>query len=247
MNFKIEGIVVKQKSFLDEQKFLTILTANRGLIYARLKIGGQINRTVFSNVNVLGYYEFNIFEGSFGCVVDAVDSIELFFNLRFDPKKLALAQYFCELIVMLTPPTQVSKQHLKLILNSIWFLTHDKHYFKIIKSVFELRLISISGYRPNLVGCKFCNFYKKPNMFYILDQGCLICSDCLKTNLFEFKLKLTNDVLHAMRFIIYKEIDQIFNFKLNVNSLNYLNKITEKIVLNVLEIVPKSLKIYYQF
>ena len=73
MNFKMKGIVLKQKNFLNEQKFLTLLTAERGLLFAKIKIGGQISRNVFANVNVLGYYDFNIFEGRFGCVVDSVE------------------------------------------------------------------------------------------------------------------------------------------------------------------------------
>ena len=93
MNFKMKGLILRQKNFLNERKFLTILTAERGLLFAKMKIGGQVSRNIFANVNVLVYCDFNIFEGRFGCTVDSVEFLELFFNLRYDPKKLALAQY----------------------------------------------------------------------------------------------------------------------------------------------------------
>lgn len=248
MHLKIKGLILKQKNFLNEQKFLTILTAERGLIFAKMKIGGQINRNIFSNVNVLGYYEFNIFDGRFGYSIDAVEILELFFNLRYDPKKLALAQYFCELTNLFVPSKQLAKKHLNLLLNSLWLLCKKKFSCVFIKTVFEFRLISISGYMPNLIGCKFCCNYEKNRMFYVSDQGFLVCSDCLKNNKISSNfIELTKPVLHAMRFIIYKNDRDIFNFRLKTDSLNFLSKLVENCVLIFSESELKTLKIYRQF
>lgn len=247
MNLKIKGLVIRQKNFLNEQKFLTILTSSNGLIRARLKIGGQISRSVFSNVNVLGYYDFNIFEGRFGSVIDSVEAIELFFNLRYDPKKLALAQYFCELTDLFVPSKQRAEKHLNLLLNSLWLLCGEKFSCQFIKLVFEFRVVAISGYMPDLVGCKFCCSYEKQRMFYVLNQGFLVCSDCLGCGDFNEIVELSRPVLHAMRFIIYKDDRDIFKFRLDINSQNSLSCLVERLVLIFLESKPKTLNIYHQF
>ena len=247
MNFKMKGLVLKQKNFLNEQKFLTILTAERGLIFAKMKLGGQISRNVFTNVNVLGYYDFNIFEGRFGCVIDSVEFLELFFNLRYDPKCLALAQYFCELTDLFVPSKQRASKHLNLLLNSLWLLCGKKLECEFIKVVFEFRMISISGYMPNLVGCRFCCSYEKFRMFYALNQGFLVCSDCLKINKVVNVVELTRPVLHAMRYIIYKSDKEIFNFRLDMISLHKLSRLVESCVLIFAEQELKTLRIYKQF
>lgn len=247
MNLKMKGLVLKQRSFLDEQKFLTILTAERGLMFVKIKTGGQISRNVFVNVNVLGYYNFNIYEGRYGCVVDSVEILEPFFNLRYNPKSLALAQYFCELTNLFVPSKQRARKHLNLLLNSLWLLCEGKFDCEFVKAVFEFRLISISGYMPNLVGCKFCNIYIKPKMFYVLREGFLVCGDCLKSKGVENATELTGTVLHAMRFIIYKSDKEIFSFRLDESSLKFLSKIVENSVLFFAEGELKTLRVYRQF
>ena len=213
-----------------------------------MKIGGQVSRNIFANVNVLVYCDFNIFEGRFGCTVDSVEFLELFFNLRYDPKKLALAQYFCELTDSFVPSNQRARKHLNLLLNSLWLLCSDKFKSEFIKAVFEFRLLSISGFMPNLVGCKFCCNYEKPRMFYVLDQGFLVCQDCLNRNSEILNVKeLTKPVLHAMRFIIYKNDKDIFNFRLDDISFKFLSKLVEECVLIFSENEPITLKIYKKF
>lgn len=250
MNFKVKAIVLKQKPYLENQKYLDILTPKNGILNVKLAVKGQITKNVFSNVNVSGFYEFNLFNGKFGIIVDCVEETNLFFKLRFNPKKFALSQYFCELSHIFNLSLENSKKQLNLLLNTLWLLENKNVSCKFLKAVFELKLICHSGYMPNLVCCKFCCVYEKSQMFFNLFKGFLICKDCLNLNknLQQDKLVLlTKAVLYAMRFIIYKEDKKIFNFKLSKENLNLFSKIVENIVLLFLEKPPLTLKIYKQF
>ena len=247
MNFKTTGIVLKQRNYLSEQKYLTLLTEDRGLIDVKLRVFGQVNRNVFRNVNVMGYYQFNIFDGRYGCVIDSAEPIEQFFELRYDPKKLAIAQYFCELTYLFVPSKQRAQRHINLLLNALWLLKKDKLEDKFIKCVFELRLLSLSGYMPNLVCCKNCCSYEKEKMYYIPLQGVIICKDCIDKTSYEEKIELPNSVLKAMRYIIYKEDKDIFKFKLYPKHLDFLAHLVEHCVLIFAEKEPTTLNIYHQF
>ena len=250
LNFKVKAIVLKQKPYLENQKYLDILTPNNGILNVKLAVRGQITKNVFLNVNVSGFYEFNLFNGKFGIIVDCVEETNLFFKLRFNPEKFALSQYFCELSYILNPYLENSKKQLNLLLNSLWLLENKEISCKFLKAVFELKLISNSGYMPNLVCCKFCCSYEKNQMFFNFFKGFLVCKDCLNLNktLKQDKLVLlTKAVLYAMRFTIYKEDKKIFNFKLNQKNLDLFAKIVENIVLLFLETNPITLKIYKQF
>ena len=248
MNFKTKGIVLKQKNYLENQKYLDILTPENGILNVKLRIHGKITRNIFSNIYVCGFYEFNLFCGQFGAIIDDVEEIEQFFNLRFFPEKLALAQYFCELSYILSLPTTKAKDQLNLLLNSIWLLEKEKAGLEFVKAVFELKLLSYSGHMPNLVCCKLCYSYEKEEMFFNIYQSFLVCKDCFK-NVKEKNgfLKLSNAVLYAMRFIIYKDKKDIFKFKLEKNHLNLLGKVVEKSILSIIEKEPLTLKIYKEF
>ena len=248
LNFKTKGIVLKQKNYLENQKYLNILTPKNGILNVKLKINAKITKNIFSNIYVSGFYEFNLFCGQYGNVVDDVEEIEQFFNLRFFPEKLALAQYFCELSYILNLPATKAKEQLNLLLNSVWLLEKEKVSLEFIKAVFELKLISFSGHMPNLVCCKFCCSYEKEDMFFNIYQSFLVCKDCFeKVEQKNGFLKLSKAVLYAMRFIIYKDGKDIFKFKLEKSHLDLLGEVIEKSILSIIEKEPLTLKIYKEF
>ena len=248
MNFKVKAVVLKEKKYLENQKYLKILTAKNGILNVKLNLHGQITKNVFSNISIAGFYEFNLFNGKFGIVVDCVEEIETFFGLRYNPEKFVLSQYFCELSYILNSSCEKTSKQLRLLLNSVWILNEkEKFSCDFVKSVFELKLLSYSGYMPNLVCCNFCCNYEKKDMFFDIFQGFLICKDCLKNvNNKKYIVKLTKAVLYAMRFIIYKDNKDIFNFKLEKEQLKFFCNIVENIVLMLIEKKPLTLKIYKQ-
>ena len=245
MNLKTKGIVLKQKDYLENQKYLQILTPKNGILSVKLRVYGQITRVIFSNICISGFYLFDLFCGEFGIVVDFVEEIEIFFNLRFFPEKLALAQYFCELSYLFNISLKKASKQLNLLLKSIWFLEKDKISISFLKSIFELRLLSYSGHMPNLVCCKFCCCYENEEMFFDVYQNFLVCRDCLKKYRYTNRLlKISKSVLYAMRFIIYKEDKDIFKFRLGKEHLNLLGTVSENVILYILEKEPLSLRIY---
>lgn len=247
MNFKTKGVVLSQRKYNSEQKYLTLLSPERGLIDVRLRVFGQITNNTFQNIIVGGYYHFNIFEGKSGLVIDAAEPLELFFDLRYRPEQLALAQYFCELTKCLVPSQQRADRHLSLLLNSLWLLEKEKRSPDFIKSVFEFRMLAISGYMPNLVCCKKCCEYQKSKMYYLPYQSALICGDCLAKEPQPEVIELSVPVLHAMRFILYKPDKEIFQFRLNKQNETQLFYLCEKCVRMVLEHELVTLTIYHQF
>lgn len=248
MNLKIKGIVLQQKDYLENQKYLQILTAKNGVLNVKLKMSGYITRSIFSNIYVAGFYLFDLFCGEFGVVVDDIEEMKHFFNLRFFPEKLALAQYFCELSYVFNISLKKAFRQMNLLIKSIWFIEKEKLPISLVKSIFELRLLSYSGHMPNLVCCKFCCCYEKEEMFFNIYQNFLVCRNCIKKIEKKDKLlKLTRAVLYAMRFIIYKGDRDIFKFRLEKKHSDLLEKIVESVVLSVLEKEPLTLKVYKQF
>ena len=98
MELKTYGLIIKKRDFQDNVKFLTILTPNNGVMEAVAKIGEQIEFCDFFNLDMFGYYHFNVKNGRFGFEIVAVKFVEMFSWLRNDVLKFALAEYFCELI-----------------------------------------------------------------------------------------------------------------------------------------------------
>lgn len=244
MVIKVKGMVLSQRSYRDSEKYLTILTKDYGLIEARIRVFGQIRRTVFQTVGPPGYYQFDLFTTKNRYTVDAVEPIEDFFDLRYDVEKVALASYLCELTQALIMPKDHADDTLRLLLNTLYLLAKGKRTPLFLKAVYEWRVMAINGFMPNLVCCRSCCEYEKKMMYFLPLDGELVCSDCMPHPLEEIQIQLSRPVLAAMRHIVYAELERLFQFRLSEENLRQLSKITEYYVKVKLEKELKSLALY---
>lgn len=218
---------MSQRRYREQERYLTILTAKHGIVEARLRIFGQINRQNYNNISVMGYYQFDLFEQRQRYTVNAAEKIEDFYMLRNDAQHLALGEYFCELIDCLHPERFQTKATLQLLLNSLYLLMTQKRTPQFLKPVFELRSLSILGFMPDLVGCESCGAYNRPPMSFFPQEGVLLCSACAKKKGYKKHFVLMPSTLHAMRYILYKEDNSFYNFKLSAECLAQLGDVVE--------------------
>lgn len=219
---------------------VTVLTREYGLIRAYVYGAKKIGSRTGAATQLFAFSDLGIKESRGSYIIEAAKPKEVFFNLRNDVKKIALAQYFAELCETLAPEKENTEEYLKLILNSLMFLMNDKRDEKIIKSVFELSVLSLSGYMPNIIACDECGKYEDEFMFFDTTNGNIFCESCGK-----FGMKVPVSVISAVRYIVLSDRQKIFNFNLNETNLNTLSDLTEKYTLSVLQRRFKTLDFYH--
>ena len=130
--------------------------------------------------SLLAYSDFTFSKAKDTFSVEEALVKEVFFELREDVSKMALAQYFCEVLLKTLPENVVSDEYMRLLLNCLYFLCKEKKPVLLIKSVFELRIASLAGYMPSLVACDNCGEFESEEMFFNCENGLLLCSSCGK-------------------------------------------------------------------
>jgi len=157
---------------------------------------------------------------------------------------LALAQYFCELCLTLSPEENNAHDFLRLFLNSVFYLSNKKKDELFLKAVYEMRACSICGYMPNLVGCHRCKIYKSPNMKFMIEKGNLVCEKCVLSEELTKAYTLTPGLLDSLRHIIYSPIEKLFSFNVSEETKSALSDICEKYIYAHVGVNFKSLKFY---
>lgn len=229
MDISTKGLIIKEQNIGENDKLITILTENQGVIRAFVQRANSIKNKNLSSTGLLTLSRFLLYKGRDKYIVKEASSVEVFFELRKDIEKLALAQYFCEIILSINITGDESKELLSLALNSIYLLCKDKMDNEIIKSVFELKSSCIIGFMPDLVCCKSCKAYESDIMYFLFDYGIIYCSSCYdkdksNTNV----VQLPPATLMALRHIIYSSKNRIFNFSIKGSSKEILNYTTER-------------------
>ena len=206
-----------QTQLSSQDKRLTLLTSDLGLIdvYAKV-VRGKKGRAAAAT-EVLAYSEFCLFKGKTRYIVDAADLESNFFGLREDLQSLSLAAYFCELCRFVLPGEDNGGECLRLLLNTLYLLEHKKRSPAFLKAVFELRLLSLCGFAPDMEGCAVCGEYEEGQEYFFLPgEGQLACRDCLSALPQEtVRLPIPAGVRMAFCHVIQSEEKAIYSFRLS--------------------------------
>ena len=244
MQIQTEGIVIKESNSGENDKYITILTAEYGTVEAYVKGARRKGSRLAAATSLFCYSSFEIFKNNTRFYVDQADINQLFYNIRLDLQRLTIASYFCQIIYEIKPDLDICKETLRLMLNSMHLLSNTKKDSRIIKAVFELRSMAINGLCPDIVACRNCSEFDKKMRFYISD-GTLLCADCSAMEEFSQEQTsyawITSSVLAALRHIVFNEPEKVFSFTLDEDNLKLLGEVCESYLLYHTERTYKSL------
>ena len=245
MKIVTDGIVIKEQSIKETDKVVTVLTRDNGIVHAYAAGAKNIKTAKSTATGLLTYSQFVFFKGRDRFVVDDAHAKEVFIGLRADVEKLALAQYFCELAGTVVQENEPAEQQLRLTLNSLFLLCKGTKPAAQIKAAFELRMMAICGFMPNLVCCAECAVYEHEQMSFFPNDGTLLCGDCAGISKAR-RITTGLGVTAAMRHCVYAEFDKLFAFTVSENALPALAQAAEEYTLAKLERSFTTLDFYKQ-
>lgn len=243
MQLSVKGLVLRANETGADNRFLTLLTAERGIIPVFFRKQGG-TKPKMGSTEALCFSQFVLFRQRDRYIVNSADLLELFFPLRQDIERLALAQYFCQLLQVVVPEEEPAEEFLRLTLNTFHFLGKPQRSPALLKALFELRCLSLAGFMPDLVGCSGCGSFEKPQMLFSPKQGGLLCGDCFAEQRGEDYLSLSPSALAAMRHIIYAPLEKLFSFSVSGESLEVLAICAQRYVLDQTERTYTALEFY---
>lgn len=232
MFYTTKGLVLRETQYKDNDKLLSILTEELGLITAKARGVKRKNSPLRGGCQLLTYSEFTLFERNGYYTINEADPQSLFSGLHQDIELLSLGAYFAQLLETVSASDGIEPELLPLCLNSLYALETLKKPQALVKAVFELRLMCLIGFAPMLDGCSCCGTEKATR--FLLQEGALICDVCRRaTSAGEEKI-LPVGVLSAMRHIAGCEKQRLFSFTLPAESLQILGGAAEAFLLTQL-------------
>lgn len=239
---RTDGIVIREQNTGDQDRLITVLTKEKGIIRAFVNGGRNPKNKNVSSTGLLCYSDFSIDKTKKDVYfIKEATSKKVFFSLRQDITVLSLAQYLAELAYELAPREEEAGEFLPLVLNSLHLLSRGNKDRALIKTVAELRMLTLSGYMPQLLGCKKCAAFEGERMYLDVFTGELYCESCRSASrLYE----INASTLRAMRHICLSEPSKIFSFSLPAESLCTLAEVSEKYLLNITNRRFKTLSFY---
>ena len=242
----VEGIVVGKRDIGESNCFLDILTSEYGVIEA---VAHGVRKQGSKNASTTGLFSYSIFclnKTNLRYSINSTQPKYSFFGLSSDIQKLSLAVYFADVIKYTSAAEQQVVDILRFFAITLYELQQEKADCTVIKSVFELRIMSMLGFMPDLKACRCCGEYAREKMFFSIEENNLLCGECKEetNNGGEEIMELSPVLLHTMRFVVYSPIEKVYSFVLSGTTKPQFSEFTEQYLLRHLGRSFKTLDYY---
>jgi len=217
-----KGIVLREVNYKDSSKILTVLTADEGKLTVSAHGAYRKNSKLAASTGLLVFSYMTMTKRKDRWTLTEAQPIEQFLGLRDDLKLLSLGSYIAELAEIISDEDSLNTQLLPLCLNTLYALSEKLKPPQLIKLVYELRLMTISGFEPVLKEMKQVSMSAG-------EEGLLL---------------LTAQALDAAKYIIGCDSKKLFSFKISEIVQKELAIAAEEYLLLHLDRTFKTLDYY---
>ena len=239
MKLTTDALIIRQNNNIGEaDRFVTALTRECGVVQASVRGARNLKNKSASATQLLSHSRLSLYRGREKYIVDDAEPLNVFFAVRDDLEKVALAQYFCELALALAPRDEPAENELRLLLGGLHYLSQGTRPLSLIKAVVELKLLCLAGYTPALSGCAGCE--GTPVAFSPV-TGTVFCVTHAPQN----AVAVSSGVLTALRHVVTAPVEKCFAFSLSDDGLTQLETVCEKFLLAQVDRGFKTLDFYH--
>ena len=181
--YKTPAVALYSLDFAEWDKLVTFFTRDFGKVKGIAKGAKRSRKRFGSGLEPLTYSTLSFFEKERANLVrlNHCDIIESYPGIHDDVLKVGYASYLGELINEMAAEREANRELFKLFIIFLYLLNEPFFREEFIR-IFELRLLTLSGYQPELRKCVICRKEvsgDKEHRFS-LNRGGLICSGCFK-------------------------------------------------------------------
>ena len=214
MHITTQGLVLRETSYKEADKILTVLTREGGKRTVKARGCRRKNSPLAASAQLLVWSDMTLFEYRDYFTLNEAEALELFWGVRQDVEKLALCSYFAEVTEAAAQEGEPCPEVLSLLLNCLYALDKLKKPRAQVKAVFELRLLCLTGYAPLLDACAVCGKQEPVHPRLNLSQGVLHCAGCREAVGGGVSMPLSPGALAAARYIVGSDPKRLFSFSL---------------------------------
>ena len=225
----VNALVLREVRYKEADRILTLLTDTDGKITVKARGALRKSSKTAAATQQLTYSEMTLFGNLGRWTVNEATVKEGFDGLRTDIGSFALGSYFAECADALSVEDQPDAPLMQLALNCLYALSRGMYAPEHIKAAFELRLMCLAGYTPELSHCAVCGEEEPGDPLLMLERGCVCCRRCAAGA--GQTVKLDTASLNAMRHICSVSPKQILSFSLEGEGAKRLSAAAEEYLL----------------
>lgn len=254
-----DGLVIRECAYGENDRIVTVLTAERGQMVMIAKGARSLKSKTMSVCRLFIYANFEYYEKNGRYWLSGGSINDSFFGLNSDIGGFALASYVVQLAAEITGEGVPAAQTLQMTLNTLYAIEKKLKPYPQLKSAYEIFAINESGFSPDLDGCGRCGENESRDGAWLdIMNGRLLCSKCMRerngssdvppTDEFQTQnilVPIDDGAIGAWRYVSSAPLKRVFAFSFKTeDSMQTLGRATEKYIVNHLERSFETLEFY---
>ena len=151
----VKAIVLREAQFRENDKMLTCFSDKFGKISVSVRGAKKMGSKFTAVAQLFCYSDRELYCGKNNIyTLKEAQLIESFYGLREDLDRLTIAGKILRLAAMVTQEQLEDEESLRLLLNSLFYLSRGELSEELIYCIYRMRLVAIQGYYPDVV-CKY--------------------------------------------------------------------------------------------
>ena len=236
----VTGMVISASPIGEYDRRVVILTKERGKIAAFARGARRPNSAFLGVTSPFSFGEFVVYEGRTSYTLVSASISNYFSELRMDVEGAYYGFYFLELANYYTREANDETLTLKLLYQTLRALVNPKIPNKLIRYIFELKIITINGEGPQMQECVCCGEKKISDVFSVM-RGGVVCTKCYDRIL--DGMKLLPSTLYTLQYIVSSPVEKLYNFVVKEEVLAELSKVVSRYMVEYNGKAFKSLEI----
>lgn len=175
--YRTEAVVLRRRDFGEADRLLTIYTPEHGKLRVIAKGVRRTKSRMAGHLEPFSLASLLIAQGRNLDIVTQAATIDPMRRLRSEEVRIAYAGYFADLLDALTPDGAENPRSFELLLLILRRLEAGADTF-VTARFFELTLLNVLGFRPELQQCVTCGRILEPVVNGFIAEGGTLCRSC---------------------------------------------------------------------
>jgi len=225
----VTGIVLSVMPMGEYDRRIVLLTKELGKISVFAQGARRPNSAFVACTQTFTFGSFRLYPGKSAYKLTGAEVKNYFSELRDNYEWVYRGMYFCEFAEYYAQEGVDETDILKLLYVSLRALSNPNLDARLIKAIYDLRLITIEGEGPQVTECVRCkSSYKETDaipesLLFSIRKGGLLCEKCEAQD--PDAMRVHRGTIYALQFICTAPIEKLYTFTLAEENLKELASI----------------------
>ncbi len=221
---KLTGMVISSMPVGEYDKRLVLMTKQRGKITAFSRGSRRPKSSMLGATEPFVFGEFSLVPGKDAYTLVGAEVSNYFMELREDLEAACYGFYFLEFVSYFGRENLDGTQLLKLLYQTLRVLCKKVIPLRLVRRIFELKILTIEGVYPQTFSCVACGINKNLNSFSFGRSG-VVCDSCKRSS--SGVRSLHPSTVYTMQYIISAPIERLYSFTVTEDVLKDLEHVME--------------------